>query len=119
MSLATACALAPALNHQQRDPAAEVAALGQIAAWAVQFTPAVSLQPPRGLLLEVEGSLRLLGGIGRILDAVKRGVADMGFTLSVACAPTARTSRSATGRRGRAASGRERASPPRARSRRR
>ena len=55
----------------------------------MQFTPAVSPQPPRGLLLEVEGSLRLLGGIGKILDAIKRGTADMGFTLSVACAPTA------------------------------
>src|SRR3970282_855538 len=65
MSVATACALGPALNHRRRDPAAEAAALGQIAAWAVQFTPAVSLQPPRGLLLEVEGSLRLFGGIGR------------------------------------------------------
>ncbi len=89
MSLATACALAPALNHRQRDPAVEAAALGQIAAWAVQFTPAVSLQPPRGLLLEVEGSLRLLGGIRKILEATKRGVADMGYTVSVACAPTA------------------------------
>jgi len=88
-SLATACALAPALNHRPRDPAAEAAALGQVAAWAMQFTPAVSPQPPRGLLLEVEGSLRLLGGIGKILDAIKRGAADMGFTLSVACAPTA------------------------------
>jgi protein ImuB len=88
-SLATACALAPALNHRQRDPAAETAALGHIAAWAVQFTPAVTLQPPRGLLLEVEGSLRLFGGIGKILEAIKRGVADMGYTVSVACAPTA------------------------------
>ena len=59
MSLATACALALALNHRQRDPAAEAAALGQVAAWAVQFTPAVSLQPPRGLLLEIEGSQAL------------------------------------------------------------
>ena len=89
MSLATACALAPALNHRQRDPAAEAAALGQIAAWAVQFTPAVSLQPPRGLLLEVEGSLRLFGGIGNILESIKRGIADMEFTVSIACAPTA------------------------------
>jgi protein ImuB len=88
-SLATACALAPALNHRQRDPAAEAAALEQVAAWALQFTPAVTLQPPRGLLLEVEGSLRLLGGIGRILDAIKRGTADMGYTVSAACAPTA------------------------------
>ncbi len=89
MSLATACALAPALNHRQRDPAAEAAALGQVAAWALQFTPAVTLQPPRGLLLEVEGSLRLFGGIGKILEAIKHGTADMGYTVSVACAPTA------------------------------
>jgi protein ImuB len=88
MSLATACALAPALSHRQRDPAAEAAALGQVAAWALQFTPAVTLQPPRGLLLEVEGSLRLFGGIGKILEAVKRDVADMGYTVTVACAPT-------------------------------
>jgi protein ImuB len=88
-SLATACALAPALNHRPRDPAAEAAALREVAAWAVQFTPAVTLQPPRGLLLEVEGSLRLLGGIGKILGAIKRGTADMGYTVSVACAPTA------------------------------
>ena len=88
-SLATACALAPALHHRQRDPAAEAAALEQVAAWAVQFTPAVSLQPPRGLLLEVEGSLRLFGGIGKILDAIKHGTADMGYTVSAACAPTA------------------------------
>jgi protein ImuB len=89
MSLATACALAPALNHRQRDPAAEAAALEQVAAWAVQFTPAVTLQPPRGLLLEVEGSLRLFGGIGKILEAIKRDVADMGYTVAAACAPTA------------------------------
>ena len=89
MSLATACALVPALNHRQRDSVAEAAALGQVAAWAVQFTPAVTLQPPRGLLLEVEGSLRLLGGIGKILEAIKRDVADMGYTVSAACAPTA------------------------------
>lgn len=88
MSLAAACALAPDLRHRPRDAAAEDAALGQIAAWSVQFTPAVSLQPPRGLLLEIEGSLRLLGGIGSILEAIRRGVADMGYTVSLACAPT-------------------------------
>ena len=33
--------------------------LEAIAAWACQFTPRVSLEPPQALLLEVEGSLRL------------------------------------------------------------
>ena len=34
-------------------------------AWACQFTPKVSLEPPQALLLEVEGSLRLFGGVAR------------------------------------------------------
>lgn len=88
MSLSAACALAPRLGSRQRDPEAETAALGHIATWAVQFTPAVSLQPPDGLLLEIEGSLKLCGGIGNILAAVKRGCAEMGYTVVSACAPT-------------------------------
>jgi protein ImuB len=88
MGLTAACALAPDLHYRQRDPAAEATALEHVAAWAVQFTPAVSPQPPQGLLLEIEGSLRLFGGIGNILESVKRGITDMGYTVSLACAPT-------------------------------
>lgn len=89
MSLATACALAPRLNCRPRDVAAENAALTQVAAWAMQFTPAVSLQPPNGLLFEVEGSVKLFGGLDNILAAIKRGCAEMGYTAVAACAPTA------------------------------
>jgi protein ImuB len=88
MSLSAACALAPALNYRPRDLKAEAAALAQIAAWAGQFTPSVTLQPPCGLLLEIEGSLKLLGGIRKILESIRRGAADMGYTLTLACAPT-------------------------------
>src|SRR5450830_1881075 len=88
MSLSSACALAPDLNYRARDLKAEAAALEQIAAWAGQFTPSVTLQPPCGLLLEIEGSLRLLGGIRKILESIRRGAADMGYTLTLACAPT-------------------------------
>lgn len=88
MSLSAACALAPDLNYRPRDLTAEVAALDQIAAWAGQFTPSVTLQPPCGLLLEIEGSLGLLGGIRKILDSIRRGSAAMGYTLTLACAPT-------------------------------
>ena len=52
------------------------------------LTPGVSLQAPGGLLLEIEGSLKLFGGIKTILSMIRRGAADMGYTLSVACAPT-------------------------------
>ena len=88
MSIAAACALVPDLIYRQRDTAAESAALDQLAAWALQFTPGVSPQAPHGLLLEIEGSLKLFGGIKTILAMIRRGVADMGYTLSVGVAPT-------------------------------
>ena len=89
MSLATACALAPRLNCRARDAGAETAALGGLAAWALQFTPAVSPQPPDGLLLEIEGSLGLFGGLGNLVAAARRGCTEMGYTVATACAPTA------------------------------
>ena len=48
-------------------------ALAPIAAWACQFTPRVSLEPPQELLLEVEGSLRLFGGLGDCGRSCARG----------------------------------------------
>ncbi len=88
MSIAAACALVPDLVYRQRDATAERIALDQLAAWALQFTSGVSLQSPSGLLLEIEGSLKLFGGIKPILAMIRRGAADMGYTLSLACAPT-------------------------------
>src|SRR5438309_10676942 len=64
--------------------------LGHVAAWACQFTPRVSLEPPHGLLLEVEGSLRLLGGLERLLERLREGLDAMGLTAQLAVAPAAR-----------------------------
>jgi len=89
MSLSAACALAPNLNYRQRDPDAEAAALDRLAIWAGRYTPSVSLQPPSGLLLEVEGSLALLGAIKRILESIRHDLAEMGYTCMLGCAPTA------------------------------
>ncbi len=89
MRLSAACALAPQLNYRLRDAAAENAALATLAAWANQFTPNVSLEPPRALLLDIEGSLRFFGGIRPILQALKRGLDEMGYAATMACAPTA------------------------------
>lgn len=89
MSVAAASALAPQLNHRPRDPGVETAALAALAMWAAQFTPVVSLEPPAGLLLEVEGSLRLLGGLDKVLQSIERGLQDMGYSTVIACASTA------------------------------
>ncbi len=100
---ATALALAPSLDCRERDPAREQRALAQAADWALQFTPLVSLQTtpapglpgvsappqPAGLLLEIEASLRLFGGREPLIARLRGGLADLGFTVHIACAPSA------------------------------
>jgi len=63
--------------------------LEPIAAWACQFTPRVSLEPPQALLAEVEASLRLFGGRDALLARVHEGLEALGFEGSTAVAPTA------------------------------
>jgi len=96
MKRATALALAPKLEIVERAPALELDALRQIACWALQFTPCVSLHPhdtanadARGLLLEIEPSLRLFGGLDALITRVRAGLAELGFSAQSACAPTA------------------------------
>jgi protein ImuB len=64
--------------------------LEAIAAWACQFTPKASLEPPQGLLLEVEGSLRLFGGLQPLMQKLRAGMEQIGVQASMATAPTAR-----------------------------
>ena len=65
-------------------------ALEPIAAWACQFTPKVSLEPPRELLLEVQGSLRLHGGLQALDQRLAAGLLALGFCARRASAPTPR-----------------------------
>jgi protein ImuB len=65
-------------------------ALEPVAAWACQFTPKVSLEPPRELLLEVQGSLRLHGGLDALDERLAAGLLALGFSARRASAPTPR-----------------------------
>jgi protein ImuB len=65
-------------------------ALETIGAWACQFTPKVSLEPPRTLLAELEGSLRLFGGLEALKSKLHAGIEDMGFSAALATAATPR-----------------------------
>lgn len=64
--------------------------LEHLAAWANRITPLIDLEASDSLLLEVQGSLELLGG----LDAIKCMVADelgsRGIAFEACAAPTAR-----------------------------
>ncbi|HEY6966859.1 MAG TPA: DNA polymerase Y family protein [Burkholderiales bacterium] len=77
-----------ARGHALPEPERE--ALAGVAAWACQFTPRVSLEPPQALLLEVEGSLRYFGGRWKFLARLRAGLSRLGFEARIAEAPAAR-----------------------------
>jgi protein ImuB len=93
MRVSAAQALVSCLRVQARDPSAEQSALERLAAWAGQFTSCVSVVPSQSLLLEIEGSLSLFGGLDALLERVRQAIADLGYRacMAVATAPLAAT----------------------------
>lgn len=86
--LTAAYALAARLEALPRQPGLERQALQRLARLATQFSPWVSLEPPDALLLEVRGSLRLLGGSRNLLARWRQALAREGLTASLALTPT-------------------------------
>jgi protein ImuB len=89
MPVAAARAVAGELAVLLRDTAAEAQALHNLACWAGQFTPNVVLQAS-GLLLEIESTLQLHGGLATLLARVRKGVAQLGYAAAPGVAPTPR-----------------------------
>jgi protein ImuB len=87
MPVAAASALAADLNVVPRDTAAEEAALERIAAWAIQFTPAVSIAHPDEVLLEIAGSLTIFHGLKNVWNEIASGLTALGYAAAMACAP--------------------------------
>lgn len=88
MVTSAAWALNPHLIEVPRDQPAEVRALENLARWAGQFTPTVSLEPPESLLLEVHGCLRLFGGLRTLSARLRAGLEELGYHTVLAHAPT-------------------------------
>jgi protein ImuB len=88
LALSAAHALIATLKAYERDPKKESAALEALAALCFKYTPTVSLMPPQALLLEIEGSLRLFGGVQRLMQAVQREVKRLGYGVQAAVAAT-------------------------------
>ena len=87
-SIATALALAPDIVLRDRDLAAEARALAQLATWTLRFTPQASLAPPDALVVEIGGSLRLFGGLPRLVARIARGIDLQGYAVQLGLAPT-------------------------------
>src|SRR5580658_1111662 len=69
-------------------PRPDPALLQRLAVLAQRFTPRVSLEPPDGLVLEVQGSLALFGGAARLYRAFRAGCHAAGCRPVLTLAPT-------------------------------
>lgn len=73
----------------ERCPEADRTVLEALARWARQFTPFVSLAPPQEFLMEVNGSLKLFGGLEVIKKALRAEFERRQITAYLCAAPTA------------------------------
>lgn len=90
LPLNAALALCPELRILQRDVRSEMQRLRRLAHWAMQYTSLVSLETPQRLLLELQGSLKLFGGLEPLLRQICDGLAELGCSMHHAVAPTPR-----------------------------
>lgn len=85
----TALGLAPQLVTAAADPLRDARALQGVLHACLAFTPAVSALPPDRVLLEVRGSLRLFGGLEKLVQRLRAALAPLGHRVRHASAPTA------------------------------
>jgi protein ImuB len=84
-----ALALVPDLATAEAEPAADAAALLELARWCVRFSPAVALDPPEGLFLDVDGVAHLFGGEAAMLAELRARLAANGLPFRLAIADAA------------------------------
>ena len=89
MKRATALALVADLRLADTDTARDAAALQAVAHTALAFTPAVTLHDAQTVLLEVQASLRLFGGLVALRQRLAAALAPLGHRVQMAAAPTA------------------------------
>ena len=81
--------LAPTTLMRERDGAAEVNAVREVATGLLNLSPQVVIAEESTVLVDVSASLRLFGGI-RSLRRIARRVADaIGVSATISVAPTA------------------------------
>ncbi len=87
-ALADARARAPELAVFDHDAGADLALLEWLADGCERYTPAVMLDPPQGLLLDITGCQHLFGDETHLVKAVKARLRRHGFTGRLALGAT-------------------------------
>jgi protein ImuB len=83
-----ALALAPELDLADAEPDQDARALEALVEWCVRFSPAVAVDPPDGLFLDIEGLAHLWGGEGELMADFRRSLAGAGIAVRLAVADT-------------------------------
>lgn len=89
MKRATVLALAPAIVFGQADGRRDEQARQAVAQAALRFTPSVSLESSDTVVLEVQASLRLFGGLRPLLQRLQAALQPLEHRIQIATAPTA------------------------------
>jgi protein ImuB len=83
-----ALALAPGVALADAEPDEDARSLEALAEWCVRFSPAVAVDPPGGLFLDVEGLAHLWGGEGELMADFRRRLEGAGIPVRLAVADT-------------------------------
>lgn len=93
MALADARARMPDLAMRPVDASADGRFLLRLAECCVRFTPAIALDPPDGLVLDVTGCAHLFGGEAALHEAACAGLARHGVDVRASLASTPHAAR--------------------------
>jgi len=89
MTLSAARALYPTLQAHDANPIAQQNTLKKLAHWAQRFTAKVSIEPPQSLILEIQGSVKLFGGVDTLQQKIHQALQRRWhYTANTAVAPT-------------------------------
>lgn len=88
MPLGAAQALCGPLRHKPRSIEHELQLIERRATWAFRFSPVVSIRNQRIVLLEIDPSRRLFGGLRALLDRIRAELDASGFSYRAGAAMT-------------------------------
>jgi protein ImuB len=88
MAVADARAIIPSLKVLDDKPGLSNKLLTGVAEWCIRFTPAVSIDPPDGILLDITGCAHLWGGEKKYQLEINNRFKHFGYDVSIAIADT-------------------------------
>ena len=88
LALNSAYVIAPNLLVHDYDSSEQQSHLEQLALWALRYSSWVTPRMPESVLVEIEASLTLFGGIDALLGTLHSDAKEQGLTMHIGVAPT-------------------------------